>query len=126
MSTYKLKKKSIRTNLCGALCGEAGGDDAGESAGVAGAEAARRREYSEPPTAMAEPPPTASLTRVTLRPEVDLVGLDVAVVTKMRCTISNIKKFKSPVRVVAKQIQKSTLPAKTVRRTCNSRYRCLW
>lgn len=63
-------------DLCGARCGDPGGEEAGESAGVAGAEAALRREYSVPPTAMAVPPPTGSVTRVTLNPDVERVGRD--------------------------------------------------
>lgn len=63
---------------CGALWGEPGGELAGESAGVAGAEAARRRKYSVPPTAMVVPPPTGSVTRVMLMPDADRVGRAVA------------------------------------------------
>jgi hypothetical protein len=71
---FNSEKCVTSSNLCGALCGEPGGDDAGDIAGVAGAEAARLREYSVPPTAIAVPPP--SVTRVTLSPDVDRDGRD--------------------------------------------------
>lgn len=71
-----LAKASMIHYLWGGLCGDPGGEEAGESAGVAGAEAARRREYSVPPTAMAVPPPTGSVTRVTLNPDVEREGRD--------------------------------------------------
>lgn len=60
------------------LCGDPGGEVAGDSAGVAGAEAARRREYSVPPTAMAVPPPMGSVMRVMLMPDAERVGREVA------------------------------------------------
>lgn len=78
--SYKnIRNFTVCIYLCGARCGDPGGEEAGESAGVAGAEAALRREYSVPPTAMAVPPPTGSVTRVTLNPDVERVGRDGAV-----------------------------------------------
>lgn len=89
VTSFRKKLKMYLYYLCGARCGEPGGEGEGDIAGVAGAEAARRREYSEPPTASAEPPP--SRTRVTARPDEDRVGRELTVMGIVQIRHSNTK-----------------------------------
>lgn len=81
------------SHLWGARCGDPGGDDEGDRAGVAGAEAARLREYSLPPTAIADPLPPGSVTRVMGKPDADRVGRDGTIGTKPNFIVRSFKRM---------------------------------